>query len=124
MEFPIKIIITVVVALVVGVLLLQVSRNIINASESRLDSIITDDIRVIEIEGTLNLQQAGYIAEECNKMGKADPNTDLCFVVMVSGNPIDCLGINWGLSEPLTGEGNGNTLYYYYRAPGVHISCN
>jgi hypothetical protein len=128
MEFPIKIIVTIVIAMIVSISFLEISRNILSSSETKMDSLSRNDVELINIDAALSAIEIAYIAEECNKIGEDNTNIELCFIIMTSGatctSDVETQWNSLGHTEPLTITGTGNTLYFYYNNPGINIECN
>ena len=85
MEMPITVIITLFVAVVVGVVILNLASDMITDSKEKLDTWNTDDLddeKIIELESVLSTSVANLAAECYKRYYNQEVESAVCFVVL------------------------------------------
>lgn len=104
MEFPIRVMMVLFVAMIVAVSIIQFSRSTIQDSKERMSEIGKDPDALEKqlIESSCSPLEVVYLAEECLRAaGELGPDKSVCFILKCSGAPN-----NAGITAAWTTEGN------------------
>jgi hypothetical protein len=85
MEMPITVIITLFVAVVVGIVIINLASDLITDSKSKLDTWNdegVDDEKIIELDSVLSTSVANLAAECYKKYYNQEAESAVCFVVL------------------------------------------
>lgn len=128
MDMPIKIIITLSIAIVVSVILINFSKAILDSADSQISAISEKDEaeKIIEMED-YSAKELAYIAEECLRMGDKEEKDITCFALYRdSSTPVNegdieshwtSLGYGSNMLDFSYSASKEYVLLYYYSDP-------